>query len=160
MKIQTAWCPIGRRASLWNCLALVFVLPVLLVLGVTQGDFVELALGATETTETDLGDIAVPSAGVSRIVGVYGCLEEITTTAEQGVGYFRLAFKTISGSFRFPASAFHAPAGTLASPGWMYEPKIIPVNIPVPPNETISCYMASFVAATGACRGMVGVIFE
>jgi len=129
-------------------------------MALTQGDFVELALGSTETTETTIGTVTVPSAGVSRIVGVYGILQEITTTAEQGVGYFRLAFKTVAGTFKFPCSTFHAPAGTLASPGFQYEPKIIPVNIPVPANETITCYMAAFVAATGACRGMIGFIFE
>ncbi len=126
----------------------------------TQGDFVELALGATETTETDLGAVTVPSAGVSRIVGIYGIIEGITTTAEQLVGYFRLSFKTVAGSFKFPASSFQAAAGTLASPGFLYEPKIIPVNIPVPANETIRAYAATFVAATGACRAMVGFIFE
>lgn len=126
----------------------------------TQGDFVESALGSTETTETNMGTITVPPTGVSRIVGIYGILEEITTTAEQGVGYVRLAFKTVAGSFKFPCSTYHAPAGTLASPGFRYEPKIIGVNIPVPPNEQITPYMAAFVAATGACRGMVGLIFE
>jgi len=127
---------------------------------ITQGDFVEAALGATETTETSLGTITVPTAGVSRIVGIYGILQEISTTAEQGVGYFRLQFGVIAGKFKFPCASYHGPAGTLASPGWTYEPKIIPVNIPVPPNETITCYMATFVVATGACRGMVGLIFE
>lgn len=127
---------------------------------VTEGDFVELALGATETTETKLGTITMPSGTPRRIKGIYGVLQEITTTAEQGVGYFRLAFRTVAGSFKFPASTFHAPAGTLASPGFQYEPKIIPVEIEVPPNEAIDCYMATFVAATGACRGMVGVIWE
>lgn len=127
---------------------------------ITQADFTEAALGSTETTETNLGTLTIPSAGVSRIVGVYGILEEITTTAEQGVGYFRLSFKTVAGSFKFPCATFQAPAGTLASPGFSYEPKIIPVNIPVPANETITAYMATFVAATGACRGMVGIIME
>ncbi len=153
MKSSRRWTP--RKVVVASML-----LPVLLALGLTQGDYVELALGATETTETTLGTVTIPSAGVRRIVGIYGVLQEITTTAEQGVGYFRLAFKTVAGSFKFPCSTFHAPAGTLASPGWTYEPKIIPVDIPVPPNETITCYMATFVAATGACRGMVGFIFE
>jgi hypothetical protein len=126
----------------------------------TQGDFVELALAATETTETLIGTVNVPSAGVNRIVGIYGLLEGVTTTGEQIVGTYRLAFKTVAGSFKFPASSFQAPAGTLASPGFQYEPKIIPVNIPVPPLETISCYANTFVAATGACRAMVGFIFE
>lgn len=129
-------------------------------MALTQGDFVESALGATETTETDLGSVTVPSAGVSRIVGIYGIVEGVTTTAEQLVAYFRLSFKTVAGTFKFPANSFQAPAGTLASPGFQFEPKIIPVNIPVPANETIRAYMATFVAATGACRGMVGFIFE
>ncbi len=150
-----------KRAFSWARFWLITILyPVILAMQITQSNFVELALGATETTETTLGTITVPSAGVQRIVGVYGVLEEITTTAEQGVGYFRLGFSTVAGSFKFPCSTFHAPAGTLASPGFQYEPKIIPVNIPVPANETITCYMATFVAATGASRGMVGVIFE
>lgn len=126
----------------------------------TQGDFVELALGATETTETLIGSITIPTAGVSRIVGIYGVIEGITTTAEQLVGYIRITFKSLSGTFKFPASSFQAPAGTLTSPGFQYETKIIPVNIPVNPNESISCYAATFVAATGACRAMIGFIFE
>ena len=126
----------------------------------TRADFKEAALGATETTETSLGTITIPPSGVSRIVGVYGVLEEITTTGEQGVGFFRLAPSQHSGTYKFPASTFHAPAGTLASPGFSYEPKIIPVNIPVEPNETIELFMATFVAATGACRGMAGLIME
>lgn len=126
----------------------------------TQGDFVELALGATETTETLIGTITIPTVGVSRIVGLYCALEGITTTAEQIVGYCHITFKALSGSFRFPASSFQAPAGTLTSPGFQYEMKIIPVNIPVNPNESISCYAATFVAATGACRAMIGFIFE
>ncbi len=126
----------------------------------TQGDFVELALGATETTETKLGTITMPSGGHKRIVGIYGIIEGVTTTAEQLVGYFRLGIGTLSGRFKFPAQSFQAPAGTLASPGFEFSPKIIPVNIVVPANETIEAYAATFVAATGACRAMVGIIWE
>jgi hypothetical protein len=136
------------------------MLPIILCLGLTQGDFVEAALGSTETTETSLGTVTVPSAGVSRIVGIYGVAEVPTTTAELGTGYFRLAFKTVAGSFKFPVSVFQGPAGTLASNAALLEPKIIPVSIPVPPNETINGYMTLFVAASGSCRGLVGFIFE
>lgn len=127
---------------------------------VTQGDFVELALGSTETTETELGTINVPAAGVSRIVGIYGIISGVQTTAENLSGYFRLAFGTVPGVFKFPASCFESGAGTLAGGAVRFEPKIIPVNIPVPSKETIKCYAATFVAASGACRAHVGVIME
>jgi len=127
----------------------------------TQSDFIEEALGATETTETDLGDIDVPSKGVSRIVGLYGVATIQTATAAEGTdGYYRLAFKSVPGVYRFPATIYQGAAGTLATQGAAHQPQIIPVNIPVPPNETISCYMALALAQTGTCRGRVGLIFE
>lgn len=129
------------------------------MLNPTQGDFVELALGATETTETELGTLTMPPTA-RKIIGIYGTIEGISTTAEQLVGYFRLAFGNLSGRFKFPATSFQAPAGTLASPGFEYQPKIIPCDIDVVGNETIKCYAATFVAATGACRAMVGIIFQ
>lgn len=126
----------------------------------TQAQFVELALGATETTETDLGDINVPAKGVTYIVGVYGICHGVQTTGEENSAYFRLEFSTVPGVYRFPAQVYEAGAGTLAGGNVSFEPKIIPVRIQVPPNETIACYMAQFVAATGARRGTVGVIME
>jgi len=127
---------------------------------VNQADRVEGALGATETTETSLGSITVPTAGVKRIVGVYGTATIATTTAEQASGYFRLAFKTLAGVFKFPLTINQGPAGTLASPGWSSNHSIIPVDIPVPANETITGYATLDVAQTGACRAAVGVIYE
>ena len=126
----------------------------------TQGDFVEGALGATETTETTIGTITMPTAGVKKIVGIYGIAEVVSTTAEIIQGYFRLSFKTIPGVFKFPTTSFQAPAGTLASPLTVGTPQIIPVDIPIPPNETVSCIMALNAVSTGAARGMVGVIME
>lgn len=126
----------------------------------TQADQVELALGATETTETNLGTINIPSAGVRKIVGVYGIDHGVETTAEEASAYFRLAFKTVAGSYKFPAQVHNAGAGTLASPASELTPKIIPVDIPVPANETVTCYMAQYVASTGARRGTVGIIME
>lgn len=128
---------------------------------VTQGDFVSKDLGATETTETSLGDITIPSAGVTRIIGVYANIAIETATAGEGTqGHFRLAFKTVSGTFKFPADIIFGPAGTLADSGHSYKPTIIPVDIPVPPNETISCYATLEVAQTGTCHALVGVIYE
>lgn len=126
-----------------------------------QADFVEGALGGTETTETNLGTITVPPTGVRRIVGVYGVIvAQAITTAEGFAGYFRLAFKTVPGVFKFPATIFAGPAGTLASGMSIAMAQIIPVSIDVPANETITASMATFLAATGTCRGVVGLIFE
>jgi len=57
----------------------------------TQADFVELALGATETTETSIGTITIPNTGVRMIRAVYGTANVLTTTAELASGHFRLA---------------------------------------------------------------------
>lgn len=140
----------------------VLTLPILLMLGMakTQGDFIEAALGATETTETSIGTVTIPPTGVTRIVGIYGIAKAITTTAENVSGFFRLAFKTIPGVFRFPVTAFNAPAGTLAGLGMAVSPQIIPVDIAVPPNETVQGFMALDAVTTGTVRGTIGFIFE
>lgn len=126
----------------------------------TQADQVELALGATETSETSIGTINIPSKGVSKIVGVYGIDHGVETTGEECSAYFRLAFKSVSGVYKFPAQVFNAGAGTLVGPASEHTPKIIPVDIPVPPNESVVCYMAQYVASTGNRRGTVGLIME
>ena len=126
----------------------------------TQCDLVELALGATETVETSIGTINFPSQGVSRIIGVSGTCNALTTTAEAASGNFRLAFKSVPGTFKFPVTVNQGPAGTLASPGWEAGPRWIPVNIPVPPNEAVQCLMTLNVAQTGACRGQIALLME
>ena len=118
-------------------------------------------LGATETTETNLGTITMPATGVSRIVGVSCSIVIQTGTAAEGsAGEFRLAFKTVSGSFIFPADVFHGPAGTLADQGVVYKPTMLPVDIPVPANETVTCYAALDLAQTGTVHGHVFLIME
>lgn len=131
------------------------------LLNLTQGDYAEAALGATETTETNLGTITIPTQGVSRIVGIYGITSIQTTTVAEGVsGHFRLSFSTVAGVFKFPVTIFQGAAGTLADIGPVHAAQIIPVNIPVPSKETVTCYMTLNLAQTGTCRGMVGLIME
>jgi len=126
-----------------------------------QGDRVYSALNATETSETTVGTITIPTSGVKRIVGVYGILQQPTATAgETNSGMFRLAFTTVSGKFKYPCTASYGPAGTLAANVNSVDPKIIPVDIPVPPNETVTCYMTGDIALTGTCTGVVGVLME
>ena len=144
---------IGRIAKYILCA------PLMLVMGITQGDFIRTALGATETTETSLGAINIPAGGVTRVVGIYGtCSVETPTSGQGGSADFRLAFKTVPGSFKFPAAVAYGPL-TAASPA-MGLPYIIPVNIPVPPLETVNCYMTQEIAQTGSCVGTVGLIME
>lgn len=144
---------IGRIAKYILCAPLMFVL------GITQGDFIRTALGATETTETSLGAINIPAGGVTRIVGIYGtCSVETPTSGQGGVADFRLAFKTVPGSFKFPAAVAYGPLTSASSA--MGLPYIIPVNIPVPQLETVNCFMTLEIAQTGACVGTVGLIME
>lgn len=126
----------------------------------THGTFVENALGATETTETNLGTITMPSGAKKRIVGVWGIINGIQTTAEYISGYFRLEFGKLGGDFKFPAQSLASGAGTLAGGAVAMEPRIIPVNIEVEANETIKPYVATWQAQTGACRSAVGVLYD
>lgn len=131
------------------------------MLMITQGDIVYSALGATETTESLVGTITVPTAGVRKIIGVYGLLMQPTATAGETVsGYFRLAFSTVAGTFKFPCTMMFGPAGTLASVGPVGQTQIIPVDIQVPPNESVKCYMTANKALTGTGEGMIGLIME
>jgi hypothetical protein len=134
---------------------------VLVTLGLTQGDVVYSALSATETTETLVGTITIPTKGVSKIVGVYGVIMQPTSTAAETLsGYFVLKMSTVAGRFKFPCSIQLGPAGTLADIGGQYPVQIIPVDIPVPANETVNCYMTANKALTGTGEGMVGLILE
>jgi len=126
-----------------------------------QCDRVYSALNATETTETKVGTITIPPVGVRRIVGICPQLMQPTSTAAEVVsGYVRLSFKTVSGLFKFPAQGVGGPAGTLAANVHTIEPKIIPVDIPVPPNEAVDCYMAADIALTGTASGAVALLME
>lgn len=126
----------------------------------TQGDQVYSALNATETSETKVGTITIPN-GVRRISGVYGLLMQPTATAAETVsGFFQLKFSTVAGKFKFPATSCHGPAGTLAANAHYGDAKIIPVDIPVQPNELADCYMTANKALTGTGEGMIGVIME
>ncbi len=127
----------------------------------TQCDRVYSALNAAETTETKVGTITIPAVGVKKIVAISAQLMQPTATAgEQVSGYVRLSFKTVSGSFKFPAQPVLGPAGTLADSGGTHPPAWIPVDIPVPANETVDCYIAADVALTGTGTGAVALIME
>lgn len=147
-----------RLARMFQAFCLATVMAMLMI---TQGDMVYLALSATETTETLIGTMNIPTAGVRKIVGVYGALMQPTATAgETNSGYFRLQFSTVAGTFKFPATMVYGPAGTLASNAHIGAVQIIPVDIPVPPNESVKGYMTANKALTGTGEGLIGLIME
>lgn len=124
-----------------------------------QSDRVYSALNATETTETKLGTITSPTKGVNRIVAVHSCLMQPTgTNGEMVSGYVRLAFKTLSGSFKFPAQVKAGEGAVGALVG--VAPAFIPVDIPFPANETCDIYMAADVALTGTGTGEASLLME
>ena len=125
-----------------------------------HGDYVEGALGATETTETSLGSITIPSGGPRTIVGMWAIINGIQTTAEYISGTFRLAFSNNAGKFKFPASSLGSGAGTLAGGAVAAEVRILPCNIPVKANEVIDCFATMFQNQTGAMRAAVGILYE
>jgi len=125
----------------------------------TQADRVYAAINATETTEAKVGTITSPTAGVRHIVGVYAVgMQPTGTNGELVSGYVRLSFKTISGVFKFPMTAY-AGQGAVGIAATI-EKKIIPVDIPFPANETCDIYMAWDVAGTGSGTGEAGLIME
>ncbi len=160
--IKTGCCKSqGVISRVLSFAKLLVLCSVLMVMGITQADLVYLALSATETTETLLGTITIPTVGVRRIVGVYGILMQPTATAGETVsGFFRLSFSSVAGKFKFPCTMMFGPAGTLASNATVAAAQIIPVDIPVPANETVSCYMSANKAMTGTGEGVVGLIME
>jgi len=127
----------------------------------TKGDFVENALGATETTETEVGTITIPQ-GVSKIIALYGDITIQTTTAAEGaVGFIRLDSSDLSlAPAKFPARIVQGAAGTLAGIGPDSTPHLIPVDIPVTGSARVVCYAATELAQTGTCRGRIGFIMQ
>ena len=127
----------------------------------TQGFVKEGALGATETTETDLGDIEITAKDVRAIVAIAGQATIETTTAGEGTtGKFRITSTVTNGTFEFPVTIVQGAAGTLAGIGPAQAPQWIPVNIPIVAKDTIGCYMTLNKAQTGDCRGQVAIMTE
>jgi hypothetical protein len=123
------------------------------------GGIIEGALGATETTETQLGTHQNTLGKGTTIRSICGTVNSIATTGELPSGKFRLAFKTIPGNFEYPLTIHNAPAGTLASPGSAHVQQWIPVSIPFPANEIVTAYATLNVAQTGAQRVQVGLLY-
>lgn len=113
------------------------------------------ALGATETTETDLGDITVPN-GVSRITGISACCAIETGTAGDGaLGHSRLSWAGAPELDGIPVGI-----AVMEELGGSFVPQYLPVNIPIKALTTVHCYMTLTVAQGGACYGLISLRFE
>jgi len=121
----------------------------------TQFGYTNLALGATETTETDIGDITVPK-GASRITGICGAVAlETGTAADGGVAWGHLEFTGAEDLDGIPAAVV-----CMEELGGSYTPRFIPCNIPVKEDATIACGMTMSVAQGGTCHGLMCLRFE
>lgn len=128
---------------------------------VTHGDFVDKDLGATETTETNIGTITM-SAKARRIVGIWGVVVVQTNTAGEGThGQFRMESPDIDlAPSKFPCDMIMGSAGTVAGGASHHMTRIIPVDIPVSGLSKIDFHVATDLAQTGTCHATCGVIYE
>ncbi len=117
----------------------------------------------TAATDTTIGTLIL-SEGATRIIGV-GCVaaqDNVLTTAEELIGFFRLASDDVPiVPAQYPLSAaFGAGLGALVGPPAMAQPVIIPVDIPVPGGARIDCFVDLNTALTNAAEVEVFIAYE
>jgi len=121
----------------------------------TQFGYKATALGATETTETSLGDITVPTKA-SRITGICAaCALETGTATEGPLGHARISYSGSGELDGIPVAIV-----CMEELGGAYEPEFTPVNLPVTSLSKIKCYMTLTTTQTGTAHGMVILRFE
>lgn len=121
----------------------------------TQFTYKGDALGATETTETDLGEATVPDKA-SRITGICAAVALETGTATEGtLGHARISYSGSGDLDGIPVAVT-----CMEELGGAYEPEFTPVNLPVTPLTKIKCYMTLTSAQTGSCYGLILFRFE
>ena len=121
----------------------------------TQFGHVSTALGSTETTETDLGDITVPSKA-GRITGICAAVVLQTGTATEGtLAHVRLSY---SGG----GEIVGIPTAIVVSEelGGSYTPKFMPVNLPVVALTKIHVFATATLDQTGTAHALVSLRFE
>lgn len=121
----------------------------------TQFGYKSTALGATETTETALGEITVPD-GARTITGICAAVVLQTGTAAEGtLGHARLSYSK-SGEID------GVPCAIVVSEelGGSYTPKFTPVNLPVVPLTKIKTYAVLSLAQTGTAHALLCLRFE
>lgn len=111
-----------------------------------------------DTTKTLVDTLTVP-AGVSKIVGVasYGAVAAAMTTAESVSGIIELESDDFSIiPLQFPTGVVNV----LTNGAIGYEPKFIPVDIPVTAGHRIKVYVTHDMAETGAVKTRAFLMYE
>ena len=127
-------------------------------MGVRRGDFVSKAISST--SETDVGDITVPK-GVRKIVGIWTNFVMTPTASKSQFGTVRLTGDGLAEetkALKFPLNAAVAYASSLANDQTPTPTYIIPVDIPVTPNYTITPKVTMNDATSTTV--WVGLLFE
>lgn len=121
----------------------------------TQFGYVSTALGATETTETDLGTITVP-VGARRVTGICAAVVLQTGTATEGtLGHARLTWSQAGEMDGIPCAIVVSE-----ELGGSYTPKFTPVNWNVVAQSKIKCYATLTLAQTGTAHCVISLRFE
>lgn len=124
----------------------------------TQFKYTDLALGATETDYTDIGDITAP-LNCSRITGI--CAEVAQETGYATMGCLGIAKLEWTGAEEIDGIPVHTVA-SIDDGQVFYQPEFIPVNIPVSGGFTeIECSIKLTIAQTGTTQhGKICLRFE
>ena len=121
----------------------------------TQFGYINKELGATETTETDLGEITVPEKA-NRVTGICAAVVLETGTAAEGtLAHARLSY---SGSGEIDG----VPCAIVVSEelGGSYTPEFMPINLPVTALSKIKCYATLTLDQTGTAHALISLRFE
>lgn len=122
--------------------------------------YVNTALGATETTETSLGNIEVPSVA-TRITGISFVVSIDELTLKEGTaGWGRLNFSGAQDLEGIPVAI--TGNGTTSVSSFGFSPVFTPCNIDVSQiqNGKIACFATLTLAQTGSCICTVSLRFE
>lgn len=126
----------------------------------TMYKYVSTALGATETTETSLGNIQVPSLA-TRITGISFVVSIDELTLKEGTaGHGRLNFSGAQDVEGIPTAV--VGFGTTSVSMGAFVPVFTPCNIDVSSiqNGNIACFATLTKAQSGNCICTVSLRFE
>ena len=121
----------------------------------TQFGHIHTELGATETTESSLGNITVPK-GARQVTGICAAVVLETGTAAEGtVGHCRLSY---SGAGELKG----IPMAIVVSEelGGSYVPQFMPFNMSVQALTNIACFATLTLAQTGTTHALISLRFE
>jgi len=121
----------------------------------TQFAHKQTDLGATETTETDLGEITVPE-GARVITGICGAIALQTGTAADGAAaWLRMSYAKSGDIDGVPLAIT-----CMEELGGAYMPVFTPVNLPVTPLSKIKLFATMTLAQGGTCTALICLRFE